>query len=413
MSVNLMSIEDSHAFLMSLYTQATGGQIADVNTADFTTVATTLLQQGYDAVISAISQVLSRTIFSIRPYSARFKGMEADTERWGAIVRKINFIDGAIEADDRLPLTDGQSVDQYVVNKPKTVQTNFYGATEYQRSVTIFRDQLDEAFTSEGQFNSFISGVMQNIADQLEQIKEAESRGTLINLVAGRFAQEAVPNVETGLCINVLQAYYDETGVQLTPANMFSGTNYPEFTKWFFAFINTLTSRMANRSELYHTANIGTVGSYKKIMRHTPAEYLKAYIYKPMMDKIDAQVLSTIFNPEYLKMIDFEGVDFWQSMDPGSEMKVSAYPTFLLNSGLLDSLNSTDDNPVGTDYLLGVLFDRDAAGITVESTWMEATPFNARGGYYNLFWHMKQRTWNDFTENAIVLYADTVTVPSP
>lgn len=409
MAVNLMSMEDSHTFLTALYEQATGEQLASADTAPFTTVATTLLQQGYDAIIGAISQVISRTIFSIRPYSAKFKGLEADAERWGAIVRKINFVDGGIETDQRMTLTDGYSVDMYKVNKPKVIQTNFYGDTDYQKSVTIFRDQLDKAFQSESQFNSFISGVLQNVSNQIEQIKEAESRGVLINMITGRAAQEAVPNIESGMMINVLQAYYDETGVQLSPSTMFSGTNYPEFVKWLFAFINTLVSRMGNRTQLYHTANIGPSGSEQVILRHTPPEFLKAYIYKPIMDKIDSQVMSTVFNPEYLKTIDFEGIDFWQSLEPGEEMNVSAWPTYLLNTGLLASA----DSATAVDNVLGVIFDRDACGITTESTWMEATPFNAAGGYYNLFWHFRQRTWNDFTENFVVLYADTVTVPSP
>lgn len=413
MAVNLMSMEDSHAFLTSLYEQATGEQLASADTATFTSVATTLLQQGYDGIINAISQVISRTIFSIRPYSAKFKGLEADAERWGAIVRKINYVDGDLEADQRMTLTDGQSVDMFKVKTPKAIQTNFYGDTDYQNHVTIFRDQLDKAFESEGQFNSFISGVLQNLANQMEQVKESESRGVLINMIAGRAAQDNVPNIETGMVINVLQAYYDETGVQLSPSTMFSGTNYPEFVKWLFAYINTLVSRMGNRTQLYHTANIGASGSEQVILRHTPPEYMKAYIYKPILDKIDAQVMSTIFNPKYLKSIDFEGVDFWQSLEPGKEMNVSAWPVYLLNTGLLASADSTKDNATTVANVLGVIFDRDACGITEESTWMEATPFNTAGGYYNIYWHFRQRTWNDFTENFVVLYAGTVTIPSP
>ena len=102
MAVNLMSMEDSHAFLTALYEQATGAQLASADTAPFTTVATTLLQQGYDEIIGALSQVISRTIFSSRQYSAKFKGLEADAERWGAIVRKINYVDGGIETDQRM-----------------------------------------------------------------------------------------------------------------------------------------------------------------------------------------------------------------------------------------------------------------------------------------------------------------------
>ena len=400
MAVNNLTYEDSHAFLMDLYDQATGGSsINTVNTADFTTVAQAVLKTGYDNIISSISQVLGRTIFSVRPYSARFKGLEADAQRWGAITRKINFVDGAIETDQRMSLTNGQSVDPWVVNKPEALELNFYGSTEYMRNVTIFRDQLDAAFQSEAQFNSFISGVMQNVADQLEQIKEAESRGVLINLITGRVAQESV-NTETGLVINVLQAYRDETGTVLTPSTMYATANWPDFSRWFFGFLSTLQAKLANRTQMFHTNVTG-----KEVMRHTPADMLKMYIYKPVLAKIDAEVKSTTFRPEYLKAIDWEGIDFWQTMDAGSEDAVTATPVYLKNDGTLDTAGSA----IGVDHVIGVVFDRDACGITTESTWMERSPFNQIGGYWNVTYHLRQRTWLDYSEQSIILIADTTT----
>lgn len=128
MSVNNMTFEQSAAFLADLYKEATGQYpaIQIANTADFTSVGTTLLQLGYDPIISAISQVLQKTIFSIRPYAQKFKDLNVTAEKWGSIVRKINFIDSDLDANDqRLTLVDGSSIDPFVVKKPKVVQTNF------------------------------------------------------------------------------------------------------------------------------------------------------------------------------------------------------------------------------------------------------------------------------------------------
>ena len=65
MSVNSMTFEQSAAFLTDLYKEATGQYpaIQITNTQDFTTVGTTLIQGGYDPIISAISQVLQKTIY--------------------------------------------------------------------------------------------------------------------------------------------------------------------------------------------------------------------------------------------------------------------------------------------------------------------------------------------------------------
>lgn len=395
MAVNDITIEQSYAFLTDLYEQATGAKstIAVVDTGTFTTVAQAVLKTGYDNIIGSISAVLSKTIFSARPYSAKFKGIEVDEQRFGAITRKINFVDTPISSDDRMQLTDAASVDPWIVQKPKVLQTNFYGSTEYSKHITIFKDQLDEAFENAAQFGSFISGLMTNITNQLEQIREEEARGCLINFIAGKYKGDAKN------CINVLQAYYDETGVQLTPTTMFNASNYMPFVKWLYSYINTLTDKMSNRTELYH---INVTG--KPLMRHTPANMMKAYMSSAVLNKIDSTVLSSIFNPDKLKMIDFEKVTFWQSVNDGEEMKIRTKPTYLQANGQL----KTETSAVNIDNVLGVLFDQEALGITRKSTWMQATPMNARGGYYNIFWHMRQCTWNDFTENGVVLYAGTV-----
>lgn len=392
MAVNNLTFEQSSAFLTDLYEEATGQQstIQVTDTGTFTTVAQAVLKTGYDTVIGAISQVLSDTIYSVRPYTAKFNGIFVDAKRWGNITRKINFVDGDLEDDEREPLTDGSSVDQWKIIKPKALQTNFYGFNKYQRHITIFKDQLDIAFSGPEEFGRFIAGVMQNIMDQLEQIKEAEARGTLINFITGKLAGDS------GNVINVLQAYKDETGVSLTPATMYADSNYVTFTKWLYSFVNGLTQKLAERTQKYH---INVTG--KELMRHTPPEYLKAYMSSRTMNAINSVALPSVYGANLLKMIDFEPVTFWQNIDVPET--VSAKPTYLASDGTL----TTADSAVTLENIMGLLFDRDALGITRKSEWSQQTPLNAAGGYSNIYWHFSYSSWNDFTENGIVLYAAT------
>lgn len=398
MSVNTMTFEQSASFLTALYKEATGQQptIQITNTADFTSVGTTLMQGGLDPIISALSQVLSRTIFSIRPYSQKFKDLNVSAEKWGAVVRKINFIDTALDSqDDRLTLTDGSSIDQYVVKKPKVVQTNFYGATQYQDSITIFKDQLEAALKDAAEFGRFVAGVMQNIADKLTQIKEAEARGILANMIATKYS------VDTSNAINVLQAYYDETGVTLTPATMFDVTNYTAFSRWLAGYMATLMDKMSERSLKYHMNITG-----KEIMRHTEPRFMKKYISANVANHIDSAVASSLYNEERVtKVLDgAERVTFWQNIE--DPYTIDAKPAYLnTTTGNVDTALSD----VKVENIIGCLFDEEALGMTTMSTWTAPSPFNARGGYHNIFWHFTQRTWNDFTENFVLLYAGTVT----
>lgn len=369
MSVNTMNFEQSAAFLTALYEEATGQKptIQVANTADFTTVGTTLIQGGFDPIIAGITQILDRTVFAMRVYGKKFEDITVDDIRWGAVTRKINFIDLDLDAaDDRLSLTDGQSVDPFVVKKPKVVQMNYYGATQYQDSVTIFRDQLDSCLRDAAEFGRFMSALMTNIENKHKQIEEAEARGIIANYITAKYT------ADSSNAINVLQAYYDETGVTLTPANMFANANYSDFTRWLAGFMTTLTDKMSERSIKYHMNITG-----KEVMRFTDGANLRKYISANVANYLETMVASNLYNPDRLKMITegMKKMTYWQNLE--DPYTVSAKPAYLnTTTGNID----TAQNAVTVSNIIGVLFDRDALGMVKRSTWSAASPFNPRGG---------------------------------
>ena len=402
---NDLSFNQLSTVLTNIVSQATGQKaLAPVDTASFISVATTGLKVGYDPLSTAISQVLSKTIFSVRPYSRKFKGLNVSNQRYGNHVRKLLTIDKPFEDDDRFKLSDGASIDQYKVNKPKVLQTNFYGANTYQKSITIYKDQLDCAFSSPDEFASFISMVIQNASDMIEQAHEETARATIGNLIAGIFAMETEEQPEKGMAkanggrraVNLIKLYNDETGKNLTVADAFKAENFEGFVKFTFATINTIADLMTDRNTLFCSQLTGY-----PILRHTPKDRMKFYLYTDMVNKINSEVYSTVFNPDFLKMVDFETVNYWQSALSSDSLNVN--PTVLKTDG---SLINTEN--VQLFKIVGVLFDEEAAGYTTVNQWSQPSPFNARGGYYNQFWHFTDRYWNDFTENAVIFYLSDV-----
>ena len=400
---NDLSFNQLSTVLTAITNQATGvNNIAPVDTSSFVTVAQTALKTGYDPLTTAISQVLSKTIFSVRPYTRKFKGLNVSNQRYGNHVRKLLAIDKPFEDDDRLKLADGQSIDQYKVNKPKVLQTNFYGANQYQKSVTIYKDQLDCAFSSPDEFASFISMIMQNASDMIEQAHEETARATIGNLIAGIFAMETEESPGKGMAkangqkraVNLIKLYNDETGKSLTVADAFKPENFEGFVKFAFSTINTIADLMTDRNTLFCSQLTGY-----PILRHTPKERMKFYLYTDLVNKINSEVYSSVFNPDFLKLVDFETVNYWQS--PLSPTSVNVKPTVLKNDGSLIVAEN-----VQLFKVLGVLFDEEAAGYTTVNEWSQPSPFNAKGGYYNQFWHFTDRYWNDFTENAVIFYMD-------
>mgnify|MGYP003305356124 CR=1 FL=1 len=388
MSVNTMSFEDAAAILNNIRQQVTGETaIAPTNTGEFVSVATTLLQAGYDPVLNAITQMVSRTIFSIRPYNRKFGGIKVDSEQWGAIVRKLSIADKDFDNDVRFALVDGQSVDHYKVNKPNVLQTNFYGQNVFEKNYTIFKDQLDNAFSGAAEFGRFMSMVVQNVSDMIEQAHESIARMTIGNFVGGK-------NAANNGVVHLLTEYNTETGESLTATTVYAPANFGNFMKWMYARVATLSALMTERSQEFQ---INVTG--KEINRHTPYDMQKLYLYAPLLNGMDARVLGDTFHENFLEYADVEAVNYWQAIDNPMQIKVT--PSYMNTSGnIVTAAEQTITN------LVGVLFDQDALGYTTVNNWSATTPLNAKGGYWNTFHHFTERWYNDFTEKGIILLLD-------
>ena len=398
MAVNTMTINQLATVLASIVSQATGKTgLTATNTADFVSVGKLGLETGYDTLSTAISNVLSKTIFSIRPYRAKFASIEKDPIRWGNHVRKINFADtGFDSADDRILLTDGVAVDQQVVKKPAAVQTNFYGENVYQKHVTIYKDQLDVAFSSPEEFGRFITGVMQTVDDELEQARENTARETVANLIGGHYYMDN-QSITNGTCVvHLLTEYNAWAGTTLTAATVYDPSNFPGFARWLCGRIAVLSRLLSERTANYHLASIN---SSPYIMRHTPVENQRLFMTAEPMQQMATNVLSTTFNDEYLKTIPREDVTFWQAINDPMSVNLTA--------GYITAAGAPASHAVSLSKIVyGVLFDEEAAGYTMVNEWANPAPFNARGGYTNMFWHRTVRYYNDFSENAVVLLLD-------
>lgn len=402
-NVNDMVVQQASTVLNALVQQATGQAVIDNVTPDFISVAQTALKTGYDPIINAMSQMWGRTIFSIRPYNRKFSGLEMDMDRWGNAVRKISIADKPVQDDQRFtypvgydaeqssPLGDGLSVDMYKLNKPDVLQTNFYGQSVYENMYTIFRDNLDVAFTGPDEFMRFNAMVSGNRADKLEQYRETIARALLANYIGSLIDEGNDARV-----IHLLTEYKAQTGLaELTAQTVYQPENFAPFMQWVYARIANISRMMSERSQMFQT-----VVNNKNIMRHTPAQDQKIYLYSKALDQFDAIVKANTFHDNYLQYTDYEGVNFWQSIETPDSIAVT--PTYTGTTGDV----KTAASEVEQAGIFGVIFDRDALGYAQVNAWNSLTPFNPVGGYWNDIDHVNFRTMQDMTEKGVVLLLD-------
>lgn len=396
---NDLTFHQLSTVLNAITAQATGSAaLAAVDTSSFVTAGQEALKAGYDTLGTAISQVLSRTIFSIRPYSAKFKGLEMTEQQYGNITRKLSPVDKGFVDDvsiDPTAIVDGGSVDPFVITKPLVQQENFYGMEVFKKPLTIYDWQLDQAFSGPDQFASFIAMMMQNASDMLEQARENTKRMTIVNLIGA-----ILGNYATNQNVKLVTAYNSYVGASpaLTWADIkANNATYQHFMRFAYARIASVAAMLTERSAKFHVSLTG-----KTIMRHTPYADQRLYMLGQERYDMEAQVLADAFHDNYLKYADVETVNFWQSINTPDTINVT--PSYLATSGA-NAGTIQKGSAVNKAGIFAVLMDRDAAGV-VQMNERARTQYNARGEYTNYFFSVCQRYFNSFTENAVVFTLD-------
>lgn len=391
-SVNEMGFNQISAVLNAITKQVTGQtELAPItNTQDFISVANTALRAGFDPIMNAISQMVSRTIFSTRPYNRKFSGLFVDNQAYGGHVRKINYIDQPAVDDEAYNLTDDSAVDMYKVRKPSVVQTNFYGFNTYQDFITRFSDQIRTAFTGPEQLDEFFAGLVGEISNKHEQFHETLARTALANFIGGKLA------ADTSNVVHLLTEYNALTGLDLTAQDVYKPDNFKPFMQWVYSRVASICSLMTERSIKFHL----NLDNDRVIMRHTPYADQRVFLYAPARFQTEMQVLADTFHDNFLKMATNETVNFWQNIDEPDAISIT--PSYITPAGVVKQ----HDSNIEKNNVFGVIFDKEAVGISTFGEEMSVTPYNSRGRYYNMWWNFTDRYWNDFTENGVVLLLD-------
>lgn len=393
MAANVLTYNAIGTILNQIVTQATGkAQITPTNTSEFTAVAQAGLLAGYDNLMGAISQVLSKTVISTRPYSRHFQGLEADNIRYGNHVRKINYVDREWQDGSRLPLETGVAVDDQAPTLDEVLQTNFYGQNDYEIPWTLFSNQIDVAFNNPDDLGAFITGKLTNISDMTEQKHESMARMILANLIAGILTINNAPQI-----VHLVTEYnvYVGNATPKTLTELRESSEYPAFVKWIYGRVAQVSAMLTERSIIYHQ-NV----TDKEISRHTPYEKQNVYLLSEERFQMEARVLADVYHDNYLRMADKAILNFWQSISSPNEIDIT--PTYMDTDGSL----KTPESAIEQANVFGIITDVEAAGYTIVNQRTTSAAYNGKGEYQNFWLKFTDRYWNDFTENAAVLLLD-------
>ena len=408
---------DACAIVQAMVEEMTGqtGSVTTVNSSNFVSVGETILRSGTENTVNTLSLVLGRSFMAVREYKAKLMIMNAlNSGLYANRIRKISYYSRKAQEsgafNTNLNVNHAMGYDNganggaslptmWEQNAPVPLELNFGGRSAWDDSTTIYEDQLQAAFRSPEEFAAFANGIMVEKGNDIESQKEAFNRMTLLNYMAGIYDLNAV----NGAAIDMTAAYNADRGLSpaVTTAQILGTPAILEdFIKFFVETVKTLSDKLTHRSVLYHWSPAKTVGGVSyELLRHTPKDKQKLIMYKPFWIKAEATVMPTLFNPQYLKIENFEGVDYWQNIN--NPMAIDVTPAI---PDVSDPTQQIAGANVALDNVLGVLYDEDALMVDYQLDSADSTPIEARKRYRNIWWHFAKNAINDFTENGILLY---------
>jgi len=230
---------------------------------------------------------------------------------------------------------------------------------------------------------------MTNLSNRLEMSNEGLRRGLVCNAVA---AMKAENKAERN--IHLLTEYNTLTGESFTAEDIYKPENFPGFAKWAYSRIANITDLFSANSTMFQTVITG-----KPILRHTPLEMQRVYMFSPLLQQVSARVLADTYHENFLRYSDVESLAYWQAIATPDTVK--ATPVYTGTDGsVVTGAAQTVENVVG------LIFDRDAMGMTILDRRVLSTPMNTKGLYRNLHVHAKQRVFFDSTEKVALLTLD-------
>lgn len=331
-----------------------------------------------DHYVKALIDRIGKVVFVNRPYSGGTPSVMMDSWEYGAVLEKIQY-EGLPEAEenDTWNLEDQRSYDPNIFYKP-TVSAKFFSERRtFDIPMSFAQRQIKSAFTGAGQVQAFFSMIETAISNGMTVKIDSLVEATVNNFIATTYG-DGTANARV---VKLLTEYAAFTGQTAPTADVALAD--PEFVR-FMAF--RMKRKMVQMQKLSTVFNEG--GKY----RHTPKDRLKIILHADAAAASDVYLQSDTFHNEFVALPNADKVPFWQGSGTGfawgDTSKIMITPR-------------GEDNAVTINNVVGVMFDREALGVSNLDRRV-TTNWNPKGEFTNNWYKFDAGYFNDFNENGVV-----------
>ena len=341
-----------------------------------------------DNYVRSLVNHIGRVIFVDRAYNGSVPSVLMDAWEFGSVLEKISCDLPTATENQSWELENGQTYNPNVFYKP-SVSVKFYNSkTTFEIPLSFTEMQIKESFSNAEQLNGFLT-MLYNSVEKSMTIKLDSLIMRTINNMIGETIHHEIPEsanystTSTIKAVNLLKLYNDSHSTTITADKCLDN---PDFIRYATYIISVYGERITKISNLF---NIGGKD------RFTPKDVLRCVLLSDFKKASEVFLKSDLYNEQYATLPESDSVPYWQGS--GANYNFNDITKIHIN---LASNSATEIQMTG---ILGVIFDRDALGVSNLGRRV-TTNYNPKAEFYTNFYKFEAGYFNDMNENFVVFF---------
>lgn len=352
-------------------------------------VAFANLDGGYDNFVRKLPDHIGRVIFVERVYKGRAPSVVMDGWEYGSIMEKIRANLPQAQENESWNLQNGMSVDTNIFTRPDVEAKFFDNRITYEIPISITDKQVKSAFSSVMQMNGFLS----MITTAIENAITVNTDNLVMRTINAAMA-ETIYNGYTGgnysassgiRAVNLLYLYNQTVSTSITKTQAIYD---PAFIRFASYVIKNYVERMQSMSTLF---NVGGTTKF------TPREDMHIVMLSEFVNAAEVYLYDGIgqFKNDNVRLPDrIDRVPYWQGSGTGYAFG---------DTSKISVVTPMTHQTVTLDGILGVIFDRDALGVSNLDRRVKNN-YNGRGEFTNFWYKFDAGYFLDTDENCVVFF---------
>lgn len=369
-------------------------ELTEINLEGLISTGKTLFQMQEDApnnhivdnYVNAIIDATAKYVFVNRVYKRRAPKVLMDNWEFGTLVRKIRISKlPKAQNNQAWELVDGQVYEENQFYKPHVIESIFNDKTSFMVPISITEEQVKSAFTTMDEMTRFIGMIETMIYNKLNLDLDATIMLTINNMISLTLKDDygtSAYNSKSGVkAVNLLYLYNQKYGTTLTKQKAISDK---DFLRFAVETIKNYTGKLTAMTSLFNI---------KKSDKFTEKDLQHLVILDTFINAIQTHLQSDTYHKELVEMPYYETVNFWQGV--GNDFDFEDTSTI--------NITDSNGNKTNINYVVGVLFDRDALGVSQFEDHVE-TKYIKIARFWNNFYSREARYFNALDEQFVVFF---------